>query len=464
MKRKMLTGALVLAAASLLLLSCSELKKDLPAPTVSTGVVHPTGWADATSPNFHGTALLSGKATNKDCAKCHSAAYSGGTSGVSCFKCHALYPHMVGWSDSSSADFHGDYLKGKSWDYTECQSCHGADFSGGSSGKSCYTCHASYPHKSGWGDPASASSHGKYVKAQTPAWDVSSCAPCHGATYTGGSSNVACFTCHPPFPHEVAFNPGYHTAYMKNNGFPYNQCQDCHGASYAGGPVVDVSCMTSGCHVDNTNAAKSPEACNTCHGTFRAQATFVNGWAPPRSIAGDTLESVVGVGAHQPHLEGEIGKPVKCQECHTVPATLNGAGHIDPAPYRATVAFNDTLARLATGNGTLVPTPSYNTSAVSCASVYCHGNWKIRQATSIYGFMYIDSVMTGNKATPVWNGGEAQAACGSCHGLPPAGHAAAPLTLCYYCHTGVVDNTGTIIDPTKHINGKVNVYGNEYSY
>src|SRR5512140_2520085 len=134
MKPLMWTGALVLAAASLLFLSCSELKKDVPAPTVSNGIVHPTGWADTTSPNFHGTALLAGKANNKDCAKCHSAAYNGGTSGDSCFKCHALYPHLAGWSDSSTAHFHGDYLKGKSWDNTECASCHGSDFKGGSSG------------------------------------------------------------------------------------------------------------------------------------------------------------------------------------------------------------------------------------------------------------------------------------------------------------------------------------------
>jgi hypothetical protein len=29
---------------------------------------------------------------------------------------------------------------------------------------------------------------------------------------------------------------------------------------------------------------------------------------------------------------------------------------------------------------------------------------------------------------------------------------------------GVVDNTGAIIDPTKHMNGKVNVYGSEYGF
>ncbi len=46
-----------------------------------------------------------------------------------------------------------------------------------------------------------------------------------------------------------------------------------------------------------------------------------------------------------------------------------------------------------------------------------------------------------------------QAKCGTCHGLPPTGHIAAPITSCYLCHQGVVDEMGNIIDKDKHING-----------
>jgi len=33
----------------------------------------------------------------------------------------------------------------------------------------------------------------------------------------------------------------------------------------------------------------------------------------------------------------------------------------------------------------------------------------------------------------------------------------------FVCHSGVVDENGNIADKTKHVNGKVNVFGREYS-
>src|SRR5512142_33794 len=50
--------------------------------------------------------------------------------------------HPAGWSDPASPDFHGTYIATKnSWDMRPCQSCHGSNYAGGSVGVSCLTCH-----------------------------------------------------------------------------------------------------------------------------------------------------------------------------------------------------------------------------------------------------------------------------------------------------------------------------------
>ena len=475
MKRLLSTGVIGLALTGLLVMSCSELKDYLPSPVASQTVAHPPSWMDTTSIGFHGKVISSGQARPNDCRKCHSGNYTGGLSRVSCFSCHALYPHLSGWTDSSTALFHGDYIQSRSWDLQSCIPCHGRDFNGGGSGVSCYKCHDAYPHNTDWTSPVAPNSHGRFLKAKS--WDNQNCAGCHGATFTGGNTGVSCLTCHPTYPHSVTFPPpGYHPAYLTANGFPLTQCQQCHGTSYTGGAVVNVSCSNPNpgipglkCHVNPDNSAKSPESCNTCHGDISASASLVSSWAPPRTIAGDTARTVRGVGAHQAHFETDFAQQVQCQECHTVPASVSAAGHIDAQPYRATVGFNGPLGRLVTGNGTYVPNPSYDGVANTCSNTYCHGNWRARKATSSYMYMYADSVMRGENASPIWTGGSSQYACGTCHGLPPKGHWSVTPGTCGVCHTNqsglpIVDANGNIVDPSKHINGKINVFGTEYGF
>jgi predicted CxxxxCH...CXXCH cytochrome family protein len=314
-------------------------------------------------------------------------------------------------------------------------------------------------HPPEWIQPSSSGFHGSVLKANS--WDDTGCKPCHGGDYTGGTAEVSCFTCHVPYPHSAQFPGGRHTAYLRGALFPLEECQACHGADYDGGPVVDISCLSSGCHVDASGTPKPPEACNTCHGQFRSPAGELLSWAPPKSVAGDTSTTVVGVGAHQAHLQyGNAGVSVKCQECHTVPAAWNAPGHIAGMP--AEVVFNDTLANLPTGDGLFVPTNlAYVQSSMTCQNTYCHGNWEARRASSPNQFGYADSIMVGNNASPVWIGGSAEAFCGSCHGLPPTGHIAATLNSCVNCHPGVVNGQGAITDETKHINGKINVFAQE---
>jgi predicted CxxxxCH...CXXCH cytochrome family protein len=456
---------LVLVPGLLFYQGCTKLKENLPTPASGSLSIHSPGWGDTTSPNFHGKVLKTAQYATDNCVACHAKSFRGGVSGVGCFTCHRAYPHTVGWSTQSAANFHGKFLLSMQGQLSDCVPCHGSAYTGGTSGVSCYTstCHASYPHTAGWENPASALSHGKYLKATD--WNVDECAPCHGRSFMGGTSGVSCFECHPPFPHEVAFDStGRHPKYMRDYDFPLDQCRACHGSSYTGGAVVDVSCMSAGCHTDASGNPKTPEACNTCHGQFRAPASDFLSAAPPASVRGDTATTVRGVGAHQKHLvTGTLGKKLKCQECHTVPSSYTSPGHIDE---QAEVVFNDTLARTPSGDGTLQPAPVYNTASGSCANVYCHGNWKLRKATSPYAALaYSDTVIVANNYSPLWTGGSAESACGTtCHALPPTGHVQVPIGACTGCHTGVIDGNGNIIDPTKHINGKINVFNLEMPF
>ena len=82
---------------------------------------------------------------------------------------------------------------------------------------------------------------------------------------------------------------------------------------------------------------------------FNAPESNIALWAPPRDVSGDTLTTSRGVGAHQAHLQATLGKPLQCQECHTVPAKVYVAGHLDSYPLPAKVVMNDTLANLVSG-------------------------------------------------------------------------------------------------------------------
>ena len=318
-------------------------------------------------------------------------------------------------------------------------------------------------HDDDWiSNAASASFHGAYLKSV--GWGSNECKTCHGSTYTGGTSGKSCFKCHPSYPHAAGFaNGSTHAAYLYNLNYPLASCQTCHGTTYNGGAIATVTCMRSGCHADASNTPRSPESCNTCHGDFTAAASNFLASAPPKSVSGETATTYRGVGAHQKHLvTNTVGVAVKCQECHTVPTQVSSTGHLGTLP--AELAFNDKLAQLPSAGGTFIPRPSYDPSALKCSNTYCHGNWKLRKSTSASQFAYNDSVMVGLNYSPTWTTGAADASCGSCHGLPPKGHIAVPLSTCGSCHFGIVSTDGKIIDKAKHINGKINVFDQEYSF
>jgi len=292
---------------------------------------------------------------------------------------------------------------------------------------------------------AADSFHGKKLIGT----NLNACRQCHAKDLSGGTASVGCSTsnCHPTITVHTADiqNPtsqNFHGKYIAGKNWDMSGCVQCHGSTYAGG-VASPTCNT--CHTQ----PEGPEACNTCHGDF----TKASSVAPPRALNNAIVTTDPGVGAHTFHLsEINDASKVACNECHIVPTKFASAGHIDNSA-KAEVTFGSFTNR-GPSKG------SYNASNNTCANTYCHGNFEFSKATSAYPFVYTEDKMTGNNYSPKWtkvDGTEGK--CGTCHGLPPTGHQAQSLKSCATCHTGVVNNLGKIIDPTKHINGKVNVFG-----
>ena len=232
----------------------------------------------------------------------------------------------------------------------------------------------------------------------------------------------------------------FHGLFLASIQWDLGNCRECHGDDYTGG-IANSSCIT--CH------AAGPEDCVVCHGgTDNATG------APPEDLFGNIATTARGVGAHTAHLSGKsLSAGFECETCHLVPTTFDAAGHVDselPAEVLfSNLALTDSAA------------PVWNSSSTSCSESYCHGNWSLAKEQSNSAFIYADDVMQGNNATPTWTDPES-AACGTCHGLPPTGHTPFELNACANCHAAVVDSDGNIIDATKHVNGQINVFGQEF--
>lgn len=240
----------------------------------------------------------------------------------------------------------------------------------------------------------------------------------------------------------------FHGNIIANNNWDMRDCQQCHAADYSGG-TADASCLT--CH----NEPSGPEACNTCHGSTADRI------APPASVKGDTSTTAAGVGAHTAHAyENELSTNFSCFQCHANQSSGDEKfvfAHSDGLP--AGMDFGE-IAGLQSAN------PDYILENNTCQNVYCHGSFEFVKdsASSSNQFAYEDSLIVGNDTTVVWNQVDGtQAACGTCHGLPPTGHTGDyDKTGCASasCHNSVVDDEGNIIDKMKHINGEANVFGN----
>jgi predicted CxxxxCH...CXXCH cytochrome family protein len=254
----------------------------------------------------------------------------------------------------------------------------------------------------------------------SPTWNESAatCAStwCHGPTNGGGSNRspvwtkvgsgqAACGTCHgipPPAPHVQSI-----------------ACSSCHDT--VGSDNITIAKPAQ--HVDGTVNVTGGDTCNSCHGSQTNSA-------PPKDAHGNTATTALGVGAHQKHLGVTSAKAIGCAECHGVPTSMAHSNGVSEVTFGA---------RSKTGG----LSPTWSESTASCASTWCHG----------------PSNGGGSNHSPVWTKvGSGQAACGTCHGIPPpAPHAQS--SACSSCHDTVGSDNITIAKPAQHVDGTVNVSG-----
>ena len=315
-------------------------------------------------------------------------------------------------------------------------------------------------HGEGVYDDSSENYH-PYTIANSPN-GMYDCQECHAADFSGGVTRVGCNTdhCHPTIGVHVngiidPVSENFHGKYIKNYNWDMRGCQQCHGPRYEGG-LVSPTC--NDCHI----YSQGPENCTTCHGSPEGNN------APPRDLNGNTSNTERGVGAHQVHLvDNEIGRNLTCTECHNVPGGAYTPGHID-TDDRAEVVMNNPRANTMTNDDEYLPfvqidpnqpvyspDPTYDMSALTCSSTYCHGNFKNGNPDNL----------------PIWND-PSTSECGSCHGngsnpLPKTnsqGGSHPGSSNCSNCHAGVVDSDLNIINPSKHIDGLLNLYGQDIKY
>jgi predicted CxxxxCH...CXXCH cytochrome family protein len=419
---------------------------------VDVAAGHPAGWG---SPGQHGTAANAGLG---QCQQCHGADLAGGSSGVSCDSCHG-----GGTAWRTNCTFcHGDANRSASATLVKAApprsvaqetattsrgvGAHQSHLEGGTLSRAiaCGECHAV---------PSSvlAANHVNGAREITfggtlastggaaPVWDgaTGTCAStyCHGATlpgaagrpapswtgtFTTGATTLGCTSCHGNPP------AGSHPA-----SSACSQCHTGYGDKPASGPqAINLASHVNGM-IDVANLT-----CTSCHGTpGRAGADPYVAAAPPAGTRGETATSARAVGAHMKHLQdGAMRAAIACSECHALPSQqVHGDGTV-------TMTFG---ALAKTGGAA----PSFN--GTSCASTYCHGS------TLAAG---------GTLQAPSWTKVDGtQAACGTCHGIPPptsSGHPAVAggVTACANCHPATVKADGTVdVAGGKHIDGTLQV-------
>ncbi len=218
-------------------------------------------------------------------------------------------------------------------------------------------------------------------------------------------------------------------------------CRGCHGQDYDG-PTPATSC--NACHAANGQAGWQT-SCTFCHGEPNRTAFPA---APPVNTRGQTAATDRGVGAHETHLLGKqptgaISAGVACGNCHAAQPYVD-MGHVDGV--RA-------VSLLRPGTSTVAG--SFDDAAGTCASTYCHGNFRNGKTANV----------------PSWTATSGQSACDACH-APQTGADASAYTDQHQFHLGLVPNlacttchpagysssaTPPTVNKATHVNGTVDL-------
>ena len=220
----------------------------------------------------------------------------------------------------------------------------------------------------------------------------------------------------------------FHGLVLRQNGYrsddPAYDCQHCHGADLRGG--------TSGVDCNSCHSA-GVTACNTCHGDAASPA-------PPRDLHGHRAVSFASVGVHRTHvLPGPLHPPYRCSVCHPVAPT--------PDHYARYASAGEPPASIALLGAPPVLVGRWDRDSATCSNTYCHSPLSSTDPRA-------------TNPTPNWTRmGTGEAACGTCHGIPPATHPQPPqgldlataIPLCGACHRATV--VGGQLVPAAHASG-----------
>ncbi|MCC7262100.1 MAG: hypothetical protein IT369_06220, partial [Candidatus Latescibacteria bacterium] len=439
------------------------------------GTIHPAGWADAATSQFlHAAALRQNGNNTSSCQGCHGADYAGGSAGVSCLACHSnpakadwglvagVSKHPVGWADVATGRFlHAEELRKIGDNTSSCQSCHGADYSGGIAKASCLTCHSDPGngiwmlnrgvfHPVGWGDLAT----GQFLHAEElrkVGDNTSSCQSCHGADYSGGIAKVSCFRCHSEpgkadwtlvsgvYQHpagwgDLATGKFLHAEALAQNQVSITNCQSCHGADYSGG-IAEVSCLK--CHTDPAKGTIHPAGWADL-----ASNQFLHA-AEIEKNNGDTSNCQ---SCHGADYSGGVAE-VSCLKCHSDPAkgTIHPAGWADLATSQFLHAAELRKNQNNTAGCQSCHGADYSggVAEVSCAK--CHtnpaaGSWRLVSGVFVHPTGWAD-LGTGQflHAVELKKNQDDTSSCQNCHGADYSGGIAG--VSCLSCHTDPAKGT-----------------------
>jgi len=229
--------------------------------------------------------------------------------------------HANGWANPSSNNFHGKYIfDNKQWDLNTCKTCHGGDYTGGTSGSSCIGCH------SGSGGPQN-------------------CRLCHGSTESSsppkalnGDTSV------------TYLGVGVHQLHRSTKYSASVSCSECHGdfggfssPGHIGSNPDGIAEINFGPLSRTTiggNVTPDPQwdrntaTCSNsyCHGTFKdGNQNAVGVWTDPNSVVCGTCHGDPNTGNPTPNTNGVFTEPhysfmnvTSCYICHS--SVINGQG------------------------------------------------------------------------------------------------------------------------------------------
>jgi len=220
-----------------------------------TGKRHTAGWSLESE---HGRAAKERPGISSgfgSCQACHGSDYGGGTSDVSCSSCHGVSaPHPGSpWfrSPNSHASAHEQNAP-------FCAECHLDPKSDQPAG--CFNgslCHGEKGiHLPGWEKPEQ---HGAEAKEDPQRGGFAGCQECHGTDYSGGTAGLSCSSCHEvAAPHPLSWEGGSESHRDTDEG-NVGVCAGCHREVTLSGGCFSANACHGSSQAPPESATGDPE-------------------------------------------------------------------------------------------------------------------------------------------------------------------------------------------------------------